>query len=86
MAKKVAWFVRLGPLEWSRYTYARLEGDPLRLLGSVKRGLQMGALAITEEGRYVQVVGDFIMPLSSGQIARAIAQANAREPERFSAR
>lgn len=42
----------------------------------------MGALAVTTEGRYVQVVGDFITPLNKGQISRAIAKAS--EPERVS--
>ena len=83
MPKKAAWFVRLGPLEWPRYTYARPDGDSLQLLGSVRRGPQMGALAVTTEGRYVQVVGDFITPLNNGQITRAIAKAS--ESERFSA-
>lgn len=80
MAKKLAWFVRLGPLEWARYTYDRLDDDPLRLLGSVKRGPQMGALAITADGQYVQVVGDFITPLCTSQIVRALVKAKAPEP------
>ena len=80
MAKKVAWHIRLGVPEWSRYTYARAEGDVLRLLGSVRRGPQIGALAMTEEGRYVQVVGDYITPLNSGQLTRAMAKA---KPEEF---
>ena len=77
MAKKLAWFVRLGPLEWARYTYDRPEGDPLRLLGSVKRGPQMGALGVTADGQYVQVVGDFITPLCTSQITRVLAKAKA---------
>lgn len=82
MAKKIAWFVRLGSLEWSRFTYARPEGDALKLLGSVKRGPQMGALALTQDGHYVQVVGDFITPLNTSQLTRAVALAKTREPER----
>ena len=66
--------MRLGAPEWSRYTYARPEGDALRLLGSVRRGPQMGALAMTEDGQYVQVVGDYVTPLNSSQLARAMAK------------
>lgn len=80
MAKKAGWIVRLGQQEWSRYTYRRLDGDPLRLLGSVKRGQQVGALAITDDGRYVQVVGDFIVPLNNSEIAAAVAKAAKLDP------
>ncbi len=79
MVKKAAWFVRLGVPEWSRYTYARPEGDALRLLGSVRRGPQMGALAMTEDGHYVQVVGDYVTPLNSSQLTRALAKAKPEE-------
>lgn len=81
LVKKPTWFIRLGPIEWARYTYERPEGDALKLLGSIKRGPQMGALAITQEGQYVQLVGDFITPLNTSQITRAMAKATAREPE-----
>ena len=80
MAKKAAWFVRLGAPEWARYTYARPEGDALRLLGSVRRGPQMGALAMMEDGQYVQVVGDYVTPLNSSQLARAMAKAKPEAP------
>lgn len=83
LVKKASWHVRLGTLEWSRYTYERPENDPLRLLGSVRRGLQVGALALNEQGQYVQVVGDFITQLNSSQISRALAKAKA--PDNFSA-
>lgn len=80
MAKKAGWIVRLGAHEWSRYTYRRLDGDPLCLLGSVKRGQQVGALAITDDGRYVQVVGDFIVSLNNSQITAAVAKAAKLDP------
>lgn len=54
--------------------YARLATDPIRLLGSVRRGAQIGALGITDDEQYVQVVGDWIVPLNKGQIARAIGK------------
>jgi len=74
LAKKENWLVRLGRDEWSRHTYARLANDPIRLLGSVRRGAQIGALGITADEQYVQVVGDLIVPLNKGQIARAIGK------------
>lgn len=80
MRNKVDWLVKLGEVEWSRFTYARGESDPLRLLGSVRRGAQLGALAITADERYVQVVGDFVSPLPNGEISRALARARKLQP------
>lgn len=71
--------MRLGPLEWPRHTYARPDDDPLKLIGSVRRGPQIGALAVTEEGQYVQVVGDHITVLNCFQISKALVNANAIE-------
>ena len=51
----------------------------MRLLGSVRRGPQMGALAMTEDGHYVQVVGDYVTPLNSSQLTRALAKAKPEE-------
>jgi len=75
------WRVHLGEENWSRYTYSRPEGTALRLLGSVARGAQVGALAETAEGRFVQVNGDHIAPLSEAQVRRAVAAAS-RTPQR----
>ncbi len=72
--------MRLGTLEWSRYTYSRPDNDPLRLLGSVRRGLQIGALALNEQGQYVQVVGDHITPLNTSQISRAMTKVSSAVP------
>ncbi len=75
MAKKQSWFVRLGQSEWIRHTYARPNDDPLRLLGSVRRGMQIGALAKSADGEYFQVVGDFVTPLNKSKIEAAVAKA-----------
>ena len=72
--------VKLGEVEWSRFTYARAPSDPLQLLGSVRRGAQLGALAMTTDERYVQVVGDFVSPLPTGKIVQAIARARRLQP------
>jgi len=60
LSKKAAWQVPLGSLEWHRFTYELTTGDPLKLIGSVKRGQQVGALGMIEENQFVQVVGDHI--------------------------
>lgn len=73
--RKPGWRVTLGRLAWSRHTYERPQGDALKLLGSVSKGMQVGALAMTAEGQYVQVVGDHITPLNTKEIAKAVANA-----------
>ena len=70
------WRVRLGIAEWARFTYARSEGDPLRLLGSVRCGARMGALAVTADSTFVQVNGDYLTPLNASQIRCALAKAD----------
>jgi hypothetical protein len=79
LAKKLMWQVRLGQAEWARFTYARPAGDSLRLLGSARRGMQMGALAVTTDGQYVHVVGDHIADLPMILIKKAISRAEAFE-------
>ena len=79
MAKKLSWQVRLGDLEWARHTYARPNDDQLQLLGSVRRGMQLGALAKSAEGEYFQVVGDFIERLNKWKIEAAVTKAAATE-------
>jgi hypothetical protein len=73
--RKPGWRVVLGAAAWSRYTYERPEGDELKLLGSVSKGAQVGALAVTAAGAYVQVVGDYQVPLKTKDIAKAVANA-----------
>lgn len=80
--RKPGWRVVLGRLAWSRHTYERPQGDALKLLGSVSKGMQVGALAITADGQYVQVVGDHITPLNTRAVAKAVANAP-KEPDVF---
>jgi hypothetical protein len=80
--RKPGWRVVLGKLAWSKYTYERPPGDALKLLGSVRKGMQVGALAMTEEGQYVQVVGDHLTPLNTKMIAKALANAP-KEPAAY---
>lgn len=74
--KKNRWHVRLGETEWTRHTYAR-EDAALQLLGSVRRGAQVGALGVTDEGEYVQVVGDHLTTLSKRELTKAVSIARA---------
>lgn len=82
MANNLKWRVRLGAEEWARHTYARAPDAPLTLLGSVMRGMQVGALAQTADGLYVQVVGDHVVPLNTSKIAAAISKAKAQNKPR----
>ena len=81
---KPGWRVVLGRTAWSRHTYERPEGDELKLLGSVSKGAQVGALAMTAQGEYVQVVGDHLTPLKSEEIAKAVANAPKESNPEFS--
>ena len=82
--RKPGWRVVLGRVAWSRYTYERPEGDALKLLGSISKGAQVGALAITLAGDYVQVVGDYLVPLKTKEIAKALANAPKESNPEFS--
>ena len=73
-ARKPTWQIRLGAMEWRRYTYERKPDDVLQLLGSVRKGLQVGALARTLDGRYLLLVGDHETPLNQAQIEKAIGK------------
>jgi hypothetical protein len=74
---KKTWTVSLDPSNWAAFTYRRADGDDLRLLGCIRRGLQMGALAVDLRGRYVQVNGDYVTELNQSQIAAAVRRASA---------
>ena len=82
--RKPLWRVVLSRTAWSRHTYERPEGDDLTLLGSVRKGAQFGALAMTAEGKYVQVVGDHLAPLKTKEIAKAVAHAPKESNPEFS--
>jgi hypothetical protein len=70
------WHIRLGENEWIKHTYFRCENDDIKLLGSVRRGAQVGALAINQDGQFFQVVGDYLVPLNKSQVAKALAAAS----------
>ncbi len=53
----------MGAHECAKHTYERSADDPLHLMGSARRGLQVGAIAKLE-GEFVLVVGDHVTTLS----------------------
>ncbi len=73
MRRSKCWRVQLGEEHWGQFSYTRAAGDPLRLLGSIARGAQIGALAELAAGCHVQVNGDHVAPLSTSQVRRAVA-------------
>jgi hypothetical protein len=82
--RKPGWRVVLGRAAWARHTHERSEGDELKLIGSVSKGAQVGALAVTAAGEYVQVVGDHLTPLKTKEIAKAVAIAPRESNSEFS--
>ncbi len=70
--RRPTWVVRYGPVEWRRFTYDRTPEGDLQLIGSIRKGLQAGALARTRDGQYVLLVGDHETPLNSSQMEKAL--------------
>lgn len=79
---KSKWVVRLG-LEWQRHTQSRSVGESLRMLGSVQRGAQVGALAVDGNGDFFQINGEYVAPLNKRLIAKAIKAAQGRAQSRY---
>jgi hypothetical protein len=69
------WVVRLGRDEWRRHTYERPQEPELRLLGSVPCDALVGALAVTREGQYLQINGDYFSPLDTSELRAAVDEA-----------
>jgi hypothetical protein len=82
---KARWGVRLGQSEWARHTHGCSVGESLRLLGSVQRGAQVGALAVDSNGDYFQVNGEYVAPLNKRFIAKAVSAARSHVPSRHEA-
>lgn len=75
MSINTRWVVRLGRDEWRRHTYERPQELGLRLLGSVTCEALVGALAVTPEGQYLQINGDYVSPLNTSELRSAVAEA-----------
>ena len=85
IAMKARWVVRLGQSEWARHTHGCSVGESLRLLGSVQRGAQVGALAVDSNGDYFQVNGEYVAPLNKRFIAKAVSAARSHVPSQYEA-
>jgi hypothetical protein len=46
-----------------------------RVIGEVSRGQEMGQLAITPDGQYVQVNGSMVQPLNTSRVLAALRKA-----------
>ena len=57
---------------WSEFTYRRTGFD---LLGVVRDGMQIGALARLPDGSYAQVNGDAVRLLNASRVERALVRA-----------
>lgn len=57
-----------------RFTAA--DHPDLRYLGVVQRGMEVGALALTADGRYVQVNGDIVQELNASRVRAALGPAH----------
>jgi hypothetical protein len=85
--KPQGWQVQLGEVNWRRFTNERPPSEGLQLLGSVQRGAQKGALAVSNDGQlYYQINGDYLTPLSPAQLKRAVQIAAAELPSGSGAR
>lgn len=69
--------ITIGP-RWSFFTYPR---DDMRLLGTVQRGMQIGALASLPDGGYAQVNGDIVEPLNTSRVLYALRATHGRPAE-----
>ena len=67
--------IKLGQL-WSRFARPH---PALTMLGIIQCGLEIGALARSEDGTYVQVNGGVVRPLRASRVEAAIARARCEQ-------
>jgi hypothetical protein len=68
--------IAIGP-RWSFFTYPR---EDLQLLGTIQRGMQIGALARMPDGSYAQVNGDIVEPLNTSRVLFAMRATHGKAP------
>ena len=66
--KSSSFRITVGP-RWAAFAQAR---DGMRMLGTVQRGMQIGALALLADGTYAQVNGDVVEPLNASRVLHAL--------------
>ena len=57
---------------WSAFAYAR---DGVAFIGTIQRGMQIGALARMADGTYAQINGDIIETLNKSRVEFALRAA-----------
>ena len=65
------------PAEWTRFARERTT-DQFQLLGSVRKGASIGALAVAPDGRYLQVNGDYVSSIDTNKLRRAVQAATSQ--------
>ncbi|MBS0341438.1 MAG: hypothetical protein JSS56_12990 [Proteobacteria bacterium] len=60
--------IDIGP-RWAAFAQAR---EHMKLLGTVQRGMQIGALALLADGTYAQVNGDVVTALNTSRVLHAM--------------
>jgi hypothetical protein len=73
--KRERWKILLGETEWRKYTYQRTAGGEITMVGSIQKGILVGALVKDKQGNYYQLVGDHMVALNNRIIAKVIAGA-----------
>lgn len=71
-----SFFISIGP-RWSAFAQPR---DGMKMLGTVQRGMQIGALALLDDGSYAQVNGDVIEKLNSSRVLHAMREKHGAVP------
>lgn len=66
----------IGP-RWHSFAYDR---EGMQMLGTIQRGMQIGALAKLEDGNYAQVNGDIIEVLNKSRVEFALQSATGAQP------
>jgi len=77
--EKQNWRIELGARHWERHTHSGLEEQGFRLLGRISRAGQFGALGQSQDGNYVQINGDHVVPLNRSKVEHALKAAQRRE-------
>ena len=63
-----AFRIHIGP-RWAAFAQAR---PGATMLGTVQRGMQIGALVLLSDGRYAQVNGDVVEVLNASRVRHAM--------------
>lgn len=69
---------------WNIRSFLAVEHEGYRYFGVVQNGMQIGALALTQGGKYVQVNGSVVQPLDVHQVYCALKRYPAERDENHS--